>query len=468
MRKNKIKMLMLSLCAVLLGVVCAYGTMAYLYDKDVATNTFTVGKVAITLDETDVDGSTPNQERDQENKYHLLPGWNYKKDPTVHVETGSEDCYVYVKVLNGMVAYEAMPGDCLSDDIQIENDADDCDYIKLYLKAVPHDEQGNPFTYSEQFENIDGKDQTQIEGQRDETFVTMQDFLSVLTMRIYNGEDLIYEASPDQKASLTDYVLLGTLRNGEMLSLHIELDVPITLGNEYADRVGEVDWVFLAECIEWEKLTVHKVWDDNGYPDRPDSVSVNLLCNGEKSETIQLSEENQWTYTWKELDDRYQWTIQEVVPDGYEVSYKTEDNTVFIENHKDYEPPYEPQTENLQVKKAWDDDNNKQNKRPTSVSVTLYNGSQAVEKVTLSEENNWSYRWENLDANGNWSVLETGIPSGYIPSYHVNGEQVMIINTGTFIQTGQLNWPIWILSGAGICMIGIGVLVTCRKKQKHE
>lgn len=118
MRKNKIKMLMLSLCAVLLGVVCAYGTMAYLYDKDVATNTFTVGKVAITLDETDVDGSTPNQERDQENKYHLLPGWNYKKDPTVHVETGSEDCYVYVKVLNGMVAYEAIGDTTIANQIE--------------------------------------------------------------------------------------------------------------------------------------------------------------------------------------------------------------------------------------------------------------------------------------------------------------------------------------------------------------
>lgn len=363
---------------------------------------------------------------------------------------------------------DVMPGDSLTENIYIKNDASDCDYIKLYMKAVVHDEQDNPLSYSEQFENTDGKDQTQIEGQRDETLVTMQDFLSVLSMRIYNGETLIYEASPDQTASLTDYVLLGMLSRGESLSLHIELDVPIALGNEYANRVGEVDWIFLAECIEWEKLTVHKVWDDNGYPNRPDSVSVNLLCNGEKAETIQLSEDNQWTYTWKELDDRYQWTVQEVVPDGYEVSYKTEDNTVFIENHKDYEPPHEDSTERLQVKKVWDDENNKRNKRPTSVSVTLYNGSQAVEKVILSAENNWSYTWENLDANGNWSVLETGIPSGYAPSYRVNGESVTIINTAGLIQTGQLNWPVWVLGGAGICMIGIGIWLTYRKKQEHE
>lgn len=106
MRTTKIKMLILSFCMVLLGAVCAYSTMAYLYDEDRATNTFMVGSVKITLDEKDVDNSTANQERDQENTYHLLPGWSYQKDPTVHVEAGSEDCYVYVKVINGMEAYE--------------------------------------------------------------------------------------------------------------------------------------------------------------------------------------------------------------------------------------------------------------------------------------------------------------------------------------------------------------------------
>ena len=87
---------------------------------------------------------------------------------------------------------------------------------------------------------------------------TMQDFLSKLTMRIYNGTELIYEASPDEAGALVNNILLGTLRTGDSLNLKVELDVPIELDNKYANRVGEVDWVFLAECIEYNKLTVHK------------------------------------------------------------------------------------------------------------------------------------------------------------------------------------------------------------------
>ena len=142
---------------------------------------------------------------------------------------------------------DVMPGDKLTESITIKNKASSCDYIKLYMKAEVHDEKGNPLTYSEAFENTDGKDQANIDGQRDETVATMQDFLSQLTMRIYNGNQLIYNASPDEAGALVNNVLLGKLKKNESTNLKVELDVPIEMGNEYANRVGEVDWVFLFE-----------------------------------------------------------------------------------------------------------------------------------------------------------------------------------------------------------------------------
>lgn len=361
---------------------------------------------------------------------------------------------------------DVMPGDQLTETIQVKNEATDCDYIKLYMRAVIHDENGNPLTYSEAFENADGKDQAGVDGQRDETVATMQDFLSQLTMRIYNGDQLIYNASPDEAGALVNNVLLGTLSTGESLTLKVELDVPIELGNEYANRVGEVDWVFLAECIEYEKLTVHKVWDDNGYPGRPNSVTVHLLRDGEKHEEIVLNKDNQWTYTWDDLDDRYHWSVEEDVPQGYDATYKTEDNKVFITNHKDYEPVIPPDPEDLTVKKVWSDENDKRGIRPDSVTVTLYNGDKAVDKVTLGAWNNWTYTWKDLDGDGDWSVLETGIPKGYTPSYRTRGDVVTITNTATLIQTGQLNWPIPVLGSLGALMIFFGVF-TMRKKKKN-
>ena len=105
--KTKTKALLMSLCAVLLVAASVLGTMAYLTSNDKVKNTFTVGNVAITMDETDVDDSTPNKERDQANSYKLMPGHTYTKDPIIHVDANSEDCYLFVKVDNQIAAIEA-------------------------------------------------------------------------------------------------------------------------------------------------------------------------------------------------------------------------------------------------------------------------------------------------------------------------------------------------------------------------
>lgn len=110
--KKKTKALMLVLCAVLLVTASVLGTMAYLTSTDKVVNTFTVGKVAITLDEAQVkEDGTPvaDAARVKQNAYHLLPGHTYTKDPTVHVQANSEDSFIFVKVENGIANYEDRP-----------------------------------------------------------------------------------------------------------------------------------------------------------------------------------------------------------------------------------------------------------------------------------------------------------------------------------------------------------------------
>lgn len=104
--KTRSKALILTLCAVLLVAASVLGTMAYLTSTASVENTFTVGSVAITLDETDVDNSTADANRDQANSYKLMPGHTYTKDPTIHVAAASEDCYLFVKVANEITAIE--------------------------------------------------------------------------------------------------------------------------------------------------------------------------------------------------------------------------------------------------------------------------------------------------------------------------------------------------------------------------
>ncbi len=94
--KTKSKALLLTLCAVLLIAASVLGTMAYLTSSAEVKNTFTIGKVEIKLDETDV--TNPTGPRVTANSYKLMPGTTYTKDPTVTVKAGSEESYVRMKV----------------------------------------------------------------------------------------------------------------------------------------------------------------------------------------------------------------------------------------------------------------------------------------------------------------------------------------------------------------------------------
>lgn len=103
--KTKSKALLLSLCAVLLVVASVMGTMAYLTSSDTVTNTFTVGNVAIKLDEAKVntDGTlVAGADRVKANSYKLLPGHFYNKDPMVTVLKGSESSYIKMTVTFSM------------------------------------------------------------------------------------------------------------------------------------------------------------------------------------------------------------------------------------------------------------------------------------------------------------------------------------------------------------------------------
>ena len=110
--RNRIKPLLTLCCALLLVAAGVFGTLAYLTGTDTVNNTFTVGNVQITLDEAKVNtDGTPvaGAGRVQANAYHLLPGHTYTKDPIIHVDTNSENCYLFVKVEDQISAIEGVP-----------------------------------------------------------------------------------------------------------------------------------------------------------------------------------------------------------------------------------------------------------------------------------------------------------------------------------------------------------------------
>lgn len=115
----KKKSILLTLTAVVLAMAIGVGgTIAYFTSttEDVK-NTFTVGNVAITLDEAEVtyanDKWTAGEDRVQSNTYeNVYPGAELPKDPTIHVAADSQDAYVAMKVvISKAAAWKALAED---------------------------------------------------------------------------------------------------------------------------------------------------------------------------------------------------------------------------------------------------------------------------------------------------------------------------------------------------------------------
>ena len=346
-----------------------------------------------------------------------------------------------------------MPGDTVTETLTFTNSASDCDFVNLYMRAEAHDETANPLSPKVA---------------ETETVATMTEFLAKLSMKVWNGTELIYDAAPNELGGLASNKFLGTFRSGETASLKVELSVPIDLDNKFANRIGEVDWIFHVEAYNESQLSVRKVWSDGNANHANDSITVNLLKDGKVESSQELNAANGWAYTFDRLAEGHTWTAEEAaVPAGYTVSYGTTGTMTTITNTKNSQPEPEPSYPlDLTVRKVWSSDALKN--RPSSVTVTLYNGDVPYETVRLGSWNNWTYTWKDPNAYGNWQVIETNIPKGYVPSYSVSGNIVTITNTRSLIQTGQLNWPVWVLGGAGLALVALGGAMLVKKKKENN
>ena len=180
------------------------------------------------------------------------------------------------------------------------------------------------------------------------------------------------------------------------------------------------------EVKETKDVKATVVWDDKKNQDgvRPASVTLQLTANDKNSgEAVDLNADNEWTYTWahqfvKDDDNNlitykvtagdiegYTKTIDGSVEDGFTVTYKHDVRTVTV---------------NTAI--TWDDANNRDGKRPDSVTVQLatVNGDskEAVgDKITLDASNEWKTEWTELAEYKAGQKLEytidvEGIPSG--------------------------------------------------------
>ena len=243
-----------------------------------------------------------------------------------------------------------------------------------------------------------------------------------------------------------------------------ETDVPAGYTKEIA--VEGYNFVITnTRTINPVEVSVTKVWEASEGVIHPESVEAVLYRDGEEFDTVILSAENEWCHIWTGLTDEYTWSVDEkTVPEGYTKNVTSEGYDFTITNTKEFSYI------NIRVNKVW---YGADVTHPTSVKITLYRDGVEYDTVTLSAENKWTYTWEELTDEFQWTVDEPSVPSGYVKHIRRNEYNFTVYNThvdnpktGDFTDlSGMMLMLALGVVGFGICATA---LITPRKKRETE
>ena len=89
-----------------------------------------------------------------------------------------------------------------------------------------------------------------------------------------------------------------------------------------------------ADTGEEISLKILKLWKGDGNTSkRPKEIEVEIFRNGEHYQTVILSENNHWSYSWTAKDDGAEWMVAERnVPSGYTVTLEKRDTSFVLTN----------------------------------------------------------------------------------------------------------------------------------------
>jgi pilin isopeptide linkage protein len=215
--------------------------------------------------------------------------------------------------------------------------------------------------------------------------------------------------------------------------------------NGYSKSVEGSSGNYTITNTELTDVSVQKVWSDGEGQNRPNSVSVQLYANGVATgDKIILMSDNAWEYTWNNLakcdsdGNEIEYTVEEDAVDGYKTEITQNGNNFIITNSE---------VTSVTVDKVWNDGDSAD--RPESVQVQLYaDGVATGDKVTLNEDNGWTYTWSGLDKyNSKASEIEYTIEEdavdGYTSKVTGNAESGFVVtNTKNVEPTPTIDIPV--------------------------
>ena len=190
------------------------------------------------------------------------------------------------------------------------------------------------------------------------------------------------------------------------------------------DSKGAV--IKIIDKMEKTSVSGKKTWNDNNNQDgiRPSSITVNLLANGQQVASKTVSASDNWQYSFDNLaayanGKKITYTVTEDAVAGYT---STVDGDNVTNNHT-------PATVKVSGTKTWNDDNNQDGIRPSSITVNLLANGRQVASKTVSASDNWQYSFDNLAAYANGKKITYTVTENAVAGYTSTVDGYNITNT---------------------------------------
>ena len=167
-----------------------------------------------------------------------------------------------------------------------------------------------------------------------------------------------------------------------------------------------------------------------------------------------------------------------------------------------------PERRKMLVRSRWIGESN-EDKRPEFVTVDVKRDGEIYQTLILSNENNWEYELDDIEANHEWKIEERPVPDGFKTRYSrvfKQGVEMLIVenytedeepqstpaptivpsvttepeinntptpkpNTpgGRIPQTGMIMWPVYALYGLSVMLLISGILLIVKnRREEHE
>ena len=195
------------------------------------------------------------------------------------------------------------------------------------------------------------------------------------------------------------------------------------------------------------EYAVTKVWDDANNQDgkRPASITVQLYSSVNGQEPVAVAGKT-LTLTVADKADANTWkasfTNLPQFDKGQEITYsvKEDDATVAVLKEKGYSPKVEGQTitnshtpEQVKVsgQKVWDDADDQDGKRPTSITVKVMDGSTVVDTLEVTAANGWKFESKDLPKYRNGQEIAYTLTEDAVAQYETKIDKFTVTNSYT-------------------------------------